>query len=78
MRMDNKMAKYIPLKLYGKIYSDKDYINLEPKALKRFGHCADGAIIWVTKGNQRVVREIMDWEFDNIGGSDENNGRDFD
>jgi hypothetical protein len=65
------MAKYIPLKLYGKIYSDADYINIDPKALTYFGRCADGATIWVTKGNQRLVREILDWDFEGIAGSDE-------
>lgn len=55
------MAKYIPLKLYGGIIKDDDYVNAEPKSLKYYGKCADGATIWVAVGGQRLVREILDW-----------------
>ena len=65
------MAKYIPLKLYGGMIKDSDYVTLEPKGLKYYGKCADGATIWVTNGGQRVVREIMDWDSEGgFGGND--------
>lgn len=59
------MAKYIPLKKYGGIIKEEDYVTAEPKSLKYFGKCSDGATIWVTSIGQRLVREIMDWDVGN-------------